>query len=332
MSRSSSAWATASPSPRSPRRNFPRRRIFAGRLRLHEGRWSKARKGLLRFPLPVGYVQGADGGWELDPDAQVREGLAYVFATFQRLGVGRAVVRALKAQGLTLPARVTAREGYGTLVWKVPTLGAIVRLLTNPAYAGAYVYGRWSSTSAARSATSGEVAARRVPMADWPVVLRDHHAAYLSWEAFVQQREQLRANWYRDHQPGAAREGRALLQGLAGCGVCGRRLHVQHWAARERRAPSYICDHAYRDGAARVCQSVSARPVDAAVVAAFLEALSPLRLELSLRVLDRADQDRAARRRQTPLSVRASHQGNVARRARRLHRLGGGPAGAAARA
>ena len=116
--------------------------LFTLRLRLHEGRWTKARKGLLRFPLPVGYVRGEDGGWELDPDLQVRERLAYLFATFRRLGVGRAVVRALKAQGLTLPARVTAREGYGTLVWKAPTLGAVVRLLSNPAYAGAYVYGR----------------------------------------------------------------------------------------------------------------------------------------------------------------------------------------------
>jgi hypothetical protein len=282
---------------------------------LHEGRWNKARKGLLQFPLPVGYVRGAAGGWELDPDVQVRERLAYLFATFRRLGVARAVVRDLKAQGLTLPARVTAREGYGTLVWKAPTLGAVVRLLSNPAYAGAYVYGRWSYTGATRSATTGTLAARLLPMADWPVVLRDHHAAYLSWESFVQQREQLRANWYRDQQPGAAREGRALLQGLAGCGVCGQRLHVQHWAARERRAPSYICDHAYRDGAARVCQSVSARPVDAAAVAAFLEAVSPLRLELSLRVLDRADQERAARRRQQQLQLeQARYEARLAQR------------------
>jgi DNA invertase Pin-like site-specific DNA recombinase len=289
--------------------------LFTLRLRLHEGRWSKARKGLLRFPLPVGYVRAADGGWELDPDAQVRERLAYLFATFRRLGVARAVVRELKAQGLTLPARVTAREGYGALVWKAPTLGAVVRLLTNPAYAGAYVYGRWRYAGPARSPATGKVAARLLPMADWPVVLRDHHAAYLSWEAFVQQREQLRANWYRDRQPGAAREGPALLQGLAGCGVCGQRLHVQHRAARERRAPSYICDHAYRDGAARVCQSVSARPVDAAVVAAFLEAVSPLRLELSLRVLDRADQERAARRRQQELQLeQARYEARLAQR------------------
>jgi hypothetical protein len=177
------------------------------------------------------------------------------------------------------------------------------------------VYGRWRYTGERRSATTGKVAARLVPLADWPVVIRDHHPAYLSWEAFVQQREQLRANWYRDGQPGAAREGRALLQGIVGCGVCGHKLHVQHWAARDRRAPSYVCDQAYRDGAERICQSVSARSVDAAVVAAFLEAVSPLRLELSRRVLERAEQERAARRRQWELQLeQARYEARLAQR------------------
>lgn len=277
--------------------------LFTLRLRLHQGRWNRARKGLLRFPLPVGYVRGADGGWELDPDTQVRERLAYLFAAFQRLGVARAVVRAFRAQGLTLPARVTAREGYGALVWTVPTLGAVVRILSNPAYAGAYVYGRWRYAGGARSARTGKAAARAVPLGEWPVVLHDHHPAYLSWEAFVHQRERLRANWYREGQPGAAREGPALLQGIGFCGVCGQKLSVQHRSGREHRFPSYLCDRAYRDGAERICQSVSSRPVDGAVVDAFLEAVSPLRLELALRVLERADQERAARRRQWDLQL-----------------------------
>jgi DNA invertase Pin-like site-specific DNA recombinase len=289
--------------------------LFTLRLRLHAGRWNKARKGLLPFPLPVGYVRGADGSWELDPDAQVRERLAYLFTTFQRLGVARAVVREFKALGLMLPARVTTREGYGGLVWKAPTLGTVVRLLTNPAYTGAYVYGRWSYAGQRRSSTTDKIAARLVPLADWPVVLQEHHPAYLSWEAFVDGREQLHANWYRDGQPGAAREGRALLQGITGCGICGRKLHVQHWAARDRRAPAYICDQAYRDGAEHTCQSISAWAVDAAVVDAFLEAVAPLRLELSRRVLDRAEQERATRRRQWELQLeQARYEARLAQR------------------
>src|SRR3982751_2044710 len=114
--------------------------LFTLRTRLYEGRWNKARKGLLRFPLPAGYVRTGDGGWALDPDTQVRERLGYGFASFRRLGVVRAVVRDLKQQGLELPIRVTAQEEYGALLWKVPTLSAVIRLLHNPAYAGAYVY------------------------------------------------------------------------------------------------------------------------------------------------------------------------------------------------
>src|SRR6266446_3442376 len=117
--------------------------LFTLHTRLYEGRWNKARKGLLCYPLPVGYVRGTDGGWELDPDAQVRERLTYLFDSFRRQGVARSVLRDLRQQGLDLPVRVVAEEGYGSLNWKTPTLSAVVRILHNPGYAGAYVFGRW---------------------------------------------------------------------------------------------------------------------------------------------------------------------------------------------
>jgi DNA invertase Pin-like site-specific DNA recombinase len=60
--------------------------LFTLRTRLYEGRWNKARKGQLQFLLPSGFVRGADGNWELDPDAQVRERLAYLFDSFRRHG------------------------------------------------------------------------------------------------------------------------------------------------------------------------------------------------------------------------------------------------------
>ena len=145
--------------------------LFTLRLRLHEGRWNKARKGQLRFPLPVGYVLGADGGWEVDPDTQVRERLAYAFESFRQHGVARAVVRDLREQGLDLPARVTAKEEFGALVWKAPTLSAVIRLLTNPAYAGAYVYGRWHYAGERRSPTTGKALPRLLALDDWPVCL-----------------------------------------------------------------------------------------------------------------------------------------------------------------
>src|SRR5579863_6366253 len=130
--------------------------LFTLRTRLYEGRWNKARKGLLQFSLPVGYMLTADGGWALDPDTQVRERLGYVFDSFRRFGVVRAVVRDLKRQGLELPIRVTAKEAYGSLIWKEPTLSTVVRILHNPAYAGTYVYGRSEYFSERRSPKTGK--------------------------------------------------------------------------------------------------------------------------------------------------------------------------------
>jgi DNA invertase Pin-like site-specific DNA recombinase len=169
--------------------------LFTLRTRLYEGRWNKARKGLLSFPLPVGYVRGTEDGWALDPDIQVRERLRYVFSSFRRHRVVRAVVRELRGQGLELPTRVCcAKEGYGSLVWKAPTLGAVFRILHNPAYAGAYVYGRWEYPGERRSPKTGKAIAHVRSMAQWPVKITEHHAAYISWEEFVKNQDQLRQN------------------------------------------------------------------------------------------------------------------------------------------
>ncbi len=277
--------------------------LFTLRTRLAEGRWNKARKGLLHFPLPVGYVRGADGGWELDPDAQVCARLDYLFAAFRRLGGARAVVRDLRREGLELPVRVTSTEGYGTLVWKQPTLSAVVRILSNPAYAGTYVYGRWDYTSERHSPQTGKVLPHLRPEGEWPVCIQGHHPAYISWAEYEQNRAQLRANWPRDGQLGVTREGGALLQGLLWCGVCGQKMMVQHHAAAEQRSATYLCDRAYRDGAERICQSMTARPVDQAVTEAFFEAVSPLGLALAARMVDQIEETLTAQRQQHELQL-----------------------------
>src|SRR6266545_4212020 len=281
--------------------------LFTLRTRLYEGRWNKARKGRLVFPLPIGYVRDSDGGWDLDPNQLVRERLQYVFDTVRRTGVARRVVVDLKQQGWELPARVAQRENYGALVWKAPTLSAVIRILSNPAYAGAYVYGRWEYTGETRSPTTGKARAHLRGTADWPVCIHNHHDAYLSWEEYVQNRAQLRHNWYREGQRGAVREGTALLQGIVSCGICGRNMSVQHHAARERRAPTYLCAQGYHDGERHICQSMTAQPVDATVVAAFLEAVAPLQLDVAMQVLSQIEQQMAVERRQWELQIEQAH-------------------------
>src|SRR5499426_4062175 len=259
--------------------------LFTLRTRLYEGRWNKARKGRLVFPLPTGYVYGPDGEWAFDPDAQVRERLGYVFELFRREGVARRVVRDLKVDSLELPARVMATEGYGTVVWKTPTLSTVIRILQNPAYAGADVYGRMEYSGERRSMKTGKQLAHRRPVTQWPVRITAHHPGYLSWEEFVSNQTRLRQNWNREGSRGVAREGTALLQGLVVCGRCGRTMGVQHHSAHERRSSSYVCQQGYTNGALHVCQSMTSRAVDAAVVQAFLEAVSPESLLVAMRVL-----------------------------------------------
>jgi DNA invertase Pin-like site-specific DNA recombinase len=289
--------------------------LFTLRTRLYEGRWNKARKGRLQFPLPAGYVRGVEDQWALDPDVQVRERFSYVFDVFRREGVARRVVRELKEQGLDLPVRVTAREGYGSLVWKTPTLSAIIRILRNPAYAGAYVFGRWDYSGERRSAKTGKVLPHARAMAEWPVRLEAHHPAYLRWEEFVENQRRLRQNAYGEGRPGVAREGTALLQGLVSCGICGRKMGVQHHAARERRSATYICHQGYNDGDAHICQSMASRAVDAAVIQAFLDAVSPASMPVAMRVLDQIEQDLASQRRQRALQIeQARYEARLAQR------------------
>jgi DNA invertase Pin-like site-specific DNA recombinase len=289
--------------------------LFTLRTRLYEGRWNKARKGLLRFPLPAGYVLAADGGWALDPDTQVRERLGYVFESFRSLGIVRAVVRDLKRQGLELPIRVTAREAYGSLIWKVPTLSAVIRILHNPAYAGAYVYGRSEYFSERRSPKTAKASAHLRDVAQWPVRISEHHPAYISWEEFVNNQEHLRQNWGREEYQGVPREGRALLQGMVYCGVCGRKMSVQNRAVKESRSPSYVCARGYQDGEEKTCQCMTSRPIDAAVVEAFLAAVSPISIRVATQVMKQVEGDLTRQRRQRELQLeQARYEARLAQR------------------
>ena len=175
--------------------------------------------------------------------------------------------------------RLRHRRGQGTEVaWVEPTYHAVHTILTHPAYAGAYVYGRTRKHTYVGQ--DGTVRTRhKAARGEWEVLIRDHHAGYLDWDTYEANRPQIGNNIRPEaHQPGtgAVREGCALLQGLATCGTCGRKLTV-FYQGPAKATPGYYCQGpgTLIDGRGTRHLHVGGVALDTAVADAFLAALPP---------------------------------------------------------
>ena len=187
--------------------------LFTLRTRLHAGRWNKARRGELVRSLPVGYVRIETGAVLKHPDRQVQARLNYVFRLFAQRKVARQVVVELVRKKLRIPAVIWGGPRHGDVTWKDPDFSDVMRILHNPTYAGAYVYGKSEYDGFNRSPTNGKAKVHPRKLEEWPVCLRDVYPAYITWEQFVQNQKTLRANWYRHGSRGAPRKGRAPVAG-----------------------------------------------------------------------------------------------------------------------
>jgi DNA invertase Pin-like site-specific DNA recombinase len=265
------------------------------RARLEGGIRNKAARGELRRGLPAGLVWGdEDGEILLHPDEAVRGVIAAIFERFAELGSVRAVWLWLLGEGLMMP---TQRAGNDEMSWTTPTYPAVHRVLTHPSYAGAYVYGR--TRRERRVDDDGRVRsrARVLDRSDWQVLIVDHHPGYTDWATYEANQARIGANTRpRAHQPGsgAVREGTALLQGLATCGRCGRRLAVHYQGTHS--TPGYHCaNRTLVNGRGVHCLSVGGVQIDQAITAAFLAALSPAGVTAALAAAEvlEADHDAA---------------------------------------
>lgn len=289
--------------------------LFTLRCRLHDGRWNKARRGELVRSLPVGYMRTETGQVLKNPDRQVQARIGYIFRLFARCKVAHQVLVRLVREKLKVPAQIWGGPRHEQVRWKAPDLSDLVRLLHNPVYAGAYVYGQKEYDTFDRSPTNGKAKVHPRPLDEWPVCLRDVYPAYLTWEQFVQNQAILASNQNRSAQPGAPRKGRALLQGLVYCGRCGARMSVFYYSTKEKRAPGYACVHAYNRHGGAACQSMSSTNVDATVTDLFLSAVSPAKLDIALQALEELEADQAETRRQRELQrQRTDYEIELARR------------------
>ena len=286
------------------------------KIRLHQGERQKAARGELRLPLPAGLIHNRDGSVTFNPDEEVQERLRMVFAKFRELRSAKAVMRYLRRGNLLLPVRPLHGPAPHDVVWQPANSARVTQILKNPAYAGAYVYGRRRPDPLRRQPGSDRIGTVAVAPEDWSICLKDAHPAYLDWDEFMANRRQLADNLgrYDAGRPGAPRKGSALLQGIVSCGRCARRMCLRY-SGPNGDYPVYVCvADSSSEGRPR-CQEVRALAVDAEVERLILTALTPDRIALAVAALGEIEQETRAMERQWSLKrERARYDAERARR------------------
>lgn len=259
------------------------------RARLQGGKRNKAQRGELRFPLPVGLVYGDEpGSILLDPDIEVQNAVRLVFAIFRQTGSAYGVVAYFSERNLSFPRRAYGGVWNGKLIWGKLTHGRVIGVLGNPSYAGAYVFGRYRGVKSI--STDGQVQAKvqRQPMDSWLVLIQQHHPGYISWDDYLENQQMLAQNQTNTPElcsSGAAREGRALLQGLLLCAHCGRSLSPRY-TGNGGIYPVYDCTRRKEDARySAECVTIKADLVDQALSQRILEILRPEQVEIALRAV-----------------------------------------------
>jgi DNA invertase Pin-like site-specific DNA recombinase len=259
------------------------------RARLQGGKRNKAQRGELRFPLPVGLIYGDEpGSVLLDPDVEVQNAVRLVFALFRRTGSAYGAVRYFLERNLSFPRRAYGGVWNGKIIWGQLTHGRVLGVLGNPSYAGAYVFGRYRGIKSI--STDGQVRAKvqRQPMGSWLVLIQQHHPGYISWSDYLENQQMLAENQTNSPDQcssGAAREGRALLQGLLLCAHCGRKLSPRY-TGNGGIHPVYECTRRQADAHySGECVRIQADLIDHKVGGRILEILRPDQIEIALRAV-----------------------------------------------
>ena len=283
------------------------------RARMRGGILAKARRGDLALALPAGLVRDRHGQVMLDPDAGVRDAVRLLFGTFAATGSAFGVVRAFREQQLTFPARHRRGPRRGELFFQPLTHDRVLSILHNPAYAGAYAYGRASHATG----LDGHHHTTARPVGEWTVLIKDHHPGYLTWDQYEANLAVLAANAAArggDRAAGPPREGTALLQGLVVCGRCGRRMTIRYHSRHGTQIPEYMCQNDGIRTARPICQHLPGDIIDAAVSDLILASLTPAAIEVSLAVSDEltAQAERADQLRRAHVQ-RAEHAADAAR-------------------
>lgn len=264
------------------------------KARMLAGMQHKAEKGELRFRLPPGYEFDEDGSIVKTSDEQVVQFIELLFDKLFELGSISGLTKYLLHEGLRFPRR---EQSAGGIRWEQAYYRAVFTMITNPIYAGTYAYGRSETVTSIHDDGSRKTRRRHKAMADWDVVLHDHHQPYISKETFQRIQQMVARNRpaKREQASTALREGAALLQGIVRCGNCGRAMTVRyHGRAGGRSVPHYGCMAALAQRRAGVCQSMGGHRIDQAISRVFLDTLAGAQLQSQLLALRKLDTEQDA--------------------------------------
>lgn len=283
--------------------------------RMDAGRLSKVARGEYVQHLPTGLVRLPDHSVVKDPDEQVRQVIELVFAKFEELGSCQKVLCFFKHHNILLPRHQTSGFQQGELLWKKPSASALYEMLGNPAYAGAFVYGRRPKDLTRKIPGRHATGVVRKPMSEWAHIQHDVYPAYISWEQFLANQTKMHDNAVRHDERtrpgrGAPRNGAALLQGLATCGECGHIMKTMY-----KPGVRYICDGLTKEFAEPMCASLDGPSIEAQVIQAFFAAIQPAQLDALEALLTQRRQEHAQVERNWDQQLqRATYEAQIARR------------------
>jgi DNA invertase Pin-like site-specific DNA recombinase len=253
------------------------------RARLQGGIVSRARRGELIMPLPIGLAYDAAGHVILDPDAAIQGAVRHLLATFEATGSATAVVKAFRAAGLSFPWRHRKGPRKGEVDWQPLRHSTVLNALHNPRYAGAFTYGRHRE----QLLPGGKRASITVPREEWISFIPGAHPGYITldqWEANTARLAANAAAHGRDRAAGPPREGPALLQGIIICGRCGGRMTIRYHARGGKDLPTYLCQRDGISNARPICTAIPGHTLDERIGQLLIGTLTPLAVEAALQV------------------------------------------------
>jgi len=285
------------------------------RQRSHEALRQKARRGELFMTVAIGYARIGRDQIDKDPDRRVQDAIGLVFTKFDEMRSVRQVHLWLRQEQILLPAVVNGSDGR-EIRWKLPVYNTVLKILNNPVYAGAYVFGRTGSRTVVENGRKRVIQGLRKPQEEWDVLIPDHHDGYISWDIYERNQRLIADNATGKFGPGrgAIRRGEALLAGLLRCGHCGRKLHVAY-SGKGGNTGRYHCRGSqFNHGGAR-CISFGGMRVDRAISAEIVARLQPLGIEAALGAEAARGQAHREKRHQLALNLeQARYEASRARR------------------